>query len=274
MILHAHTQAGSERKSAYLAGSGHHRKLKRLDFFLPLFRCLLFHAQQSSGNQCRSVTHLNMRSAQGCKKVCQRGGLSQRQPQRLELFRDRGDGVVAHARDLPAIQVKNGERFQNVVKLGAGEINLDFLVATNATGMLEISHAVLVQDHPPDGQFLRGALGKTGEYSKQWKQCCKYAVFHWPVLLSIRYNLGNSMKGTPRHRDFCGFYRRMITSPDLADHRDFGRISKNLGFLPFLSGSEQCWFRFIRVNSLISPASGDQTLASSGRGDRLNLSRY
>jgi hypothetical protein len=57
-------------------------------------------------------------------------------------------GVVADSRDPSLAEIENGERFQDVVQLSGGEVDVDILAAANVPGVFEVSDTVLVENDP------------------------------------------------------------------------------------------------------------------------------
>ena len=65
----------------------------------------------------------------------------------------RGFGIVINAGDAATGQVEHGEGIQDVVELGAGEVNVDVLAAVDGAEMLKKADAVLVKDDAANGEL-------------------------------------------------------------------------------------------------------------------------
>ena len=61
--------------------------------------------------------------------------------------------IVAQARDFAAAFFLDGQRFQHVVHFGGLEIQPRRFARRQFAGAFEVTHAVLVEDHLPHGQF-------------------------------------------------------------------------------------------------------------------------
>src|SRR5271154_2264983 len=99
-----------------------------------------------------------MRAAQGVEVILTREAGGERQAQGLEALFERGDGVVVDAGDASAAEVDHGERLERVIELRRGEINSNLLRAGDAAGVLEVSHAVLVEDDAAHGETGGGGF--------------------------------------------------------------------------------------------------------------------
>ena len=91
--------------------------------------------------------YLDARTAQSSQKINAGKLFAKGQTQRLQTLVEGRNGVVADAGYASFAQVDGGQRFQNIIELAGGEVNGKLLVTANVRGMLEISHAVFVEDH-------------------------------------------------------------------------------------------------------------------------------
>ena len=96
--------------------------------------------------------HFDACAAQGGKEIHSGKLLAKRQTQRLQTFIEGRDRVVADAGDVAVAQIHGGQRLQNVVELAGGEVDGEILIAMDASGVLEVSHAILVEHDPLDWQ--------------------------------------------------------------------------------------------------------------------------
>src|ERR1700732_3812090 len=87
----------------------------------------LFDAEQASSRGFRLAAHFNSRSPQRRKKIRARDLFAEGQGERPQSFIERRDRVVADARNSSLAEVDHGERFENVVELGGGEIDPELL---------------------------------------------------------------------------------------------------------------------------------------------------
>ena len=99
-------------------------------------------------------------AADGVVEVDVGGVVGEAEGEGFELLLERRGGVVAGAGDTAAVEVDGGEGLQDVVELGAGEVDGDGLVAGDVAGVLEEADAVFVESYAGDGEG--GWLGGSG----------------------------------------------------------------------------------------------------------------
>ena len=80
------------------------------------------------------------------EKLSERRLVAHRQTQIAELSVHRCGRPILDARDAPAIQIQNGERFEYIVELARSERDGDVLAFANAPKMFEITDAALVEN--------------------------------------------------------------------------------------------------------------------------------
>ncbi len=87
-----------------------------------------------------------------------------------------GLGVVIDSGDVTAGEVEGGQRFEDIVELGTGEIDVDRLVAANAAEMLEVANAVFVEDDATDREVGCGIRARAADFScsrfRLRRACC------------------------------------------------------------------------------------------------------
>src|SRR6185369_16343858 len=109
---------------------------------------LLFYTQQLAGQRCPACAeNFQTRATERAEKFGHAGLFAQRETQRRQPARERRFRVVVHSGDAAAGEVQHRQRFEYVVELRAGEIDVHVLAPAHAAEMLEISDAILVQDY-------------------------------------------------------------------------------------------------------------------------------
>ena len=143
-----------EIDGANFAGVGDQRDFFRLRSPVCGVARLAFDAQQFSsyGRACRTAD-FDARAAESAEKFGDARAFAEREAQCSEAASDGSFGVVIDSGDAAAVEVEDGERFQHVVELRGGEIDVDVLAAAHAAEMFEIADAVFVEDDSAHRQF-------------------------------------------------------------------------------------------------------------------------
>ena len=82
------------------------------------------------GGSC-AAADFDASAAKRAKKFGLRGFFAESQTKRGEAPSERGFGIVVDAGDAAAGKVEHGEGIEDVVELGAGEVNVDVLTSSN-----------------------------------------------------------------------------------------------------------------------------------------------
>ena len=113
-----------------------------------------FHAEQLADGRGGAAADVHAGSAEGAEELLAGGVLAELDAESAKPFAERRDGVVTDSCDLSAAEIDNRERLEDVVKLTSGEVDVDFLVAADMSGVLEVSDAVLVEDDAGNRQVV------------------------------------------------------------------------------------------------------------------------
>ena len=199
MFGDAHAGGRAQIDAAHFAGVGDQGSL--VGFHRPVRSRtrFSFDAQQFSGEGwSASGAHLHARASEGGKKIGHAGFFSKREAERSQAAGERCFGVVIDPGDAAAGEVERGQRFEDVVELGAGEIDVDGLAAANVAQMLEIADAVFVEDDATDREVGGGFRAVAADFFcfrfRLRRACCWFG-------LSLA-EIGNEQTHVERVHDF------------------------------------------------------------------------
>ncbi len=110
----------------------------------------VFDAEQFPGCAGAAVAYFDSGATKSIEEFGAGGLLAEPYAQRAEPFVKWGDGVIAHATDLPAAEIDDCKGFEDIVELAGGELDVQLLITRDASCVFEVADAVLIKDDPLD----------------------------------------------------------------------------------------------------------------------------
>ena len=98
--------------------------------------------------------YLDALAAEGVEELLGGGVVVHGEGQGFELLGEGGGGVVVDSADAAAVFIEDGEGLEDVVELGAGEVDGDVLVVGDLAQVFKVADAVFVEDDLADGEGL------------------------------------------------------------------------------------------------------------------------
>ena len=114
--------------------------------------------EEAAGEAAGGGVDLDAGTADAVVDVDGGGGFAEGEGKKFELLLEGRGGVIGGSGDAAAAEIDGGKGLEDVVELGAGDVNADSLVAGDLPGVLEEADAVLVEGDAGDGE-LGGGVG-------------------------------------------------------------------------------------------------------------------
>ena len=161
-----------EVEAAYFPGIGDEGDFFGFDGEVGVGAGLAFDTEEfADDGRGRAAADFDASAAQSAEQVGHGGLFAEGETQGSEAMGERSFGVVVDAGDAAAGEIENGEGIEDVVELGAGEVDMHAVAATDAAQVFEEADTVFVENdaaHGKIGRWLGGAVVVGGGGSARW----------------------------------------------------------------------------------------------------------